>query len=199
MLLWIGLFTDYSWNNVWANIGFAPTVGLVGLVTWLYTGKNSHGVTPEEWLKIRKWTCFPAMIGGLPYIVLTIILFFPPFTLGTLFWIDEQRSAIQIQQEVSPDGSRVAEVYLLPVGSYSGGNGRIEVHLKYRWLPFIKRDIYYRRVSQAKETSTEYLRWRDNDTLYIQEGDNELQLGFVKFDLPAILLIPLNFLRLLNL
>ncbi len=197
LLLWVGLFTDYSWSNVWVNVLFAPIVGIIGLIVWLGTRKMAKTAS-KRWLHLRRLACIPSMLGGLPYLLLIVVAAIPPFILATMFWIGEQKDAILIQQELSPDGHRVAEVYLRPVGAYSGGNGRIEVHLKYTWLPFIKRDIYYRPVSYVSDSQTDYLQWRDNNTLHLSEDNSEISVGFVNFDLPAFILLPLNYIRLMR-
>ena len=194
LLLWLGLFTDYSFSNLWANISVPPLIGLISFVIWRKTRKFTENAT-KNWLAFRRLACILPMIGGLPYLFLMIIVWIPPLTLGTMFWMSEQYHAILIQKEVSPDGTKVGEVYLLPVGAYSGGNGRIEVHLKHTWLPIIKRDIYYQRVSRADESATDYLQWIDDETIYIKEDKRQLDVSTVNFDLPAIILLPLNLLR----
>lgn len=78
----------------------------------------------------------------------------------------------------------MAEVYFMPTGSYSGGNGRTEVHVKYTWLPFVKRDMYFKQASHANETTIDYLKWYDNDTLNVSETQESIKLGIVRGRIP---------------
>lgn len=68
-------------------------------------------------------------------------MFVPPFTLGGLFAFDELAGEKQIQQIESPDGRLTADVYFRGVGAYSGGNGRVDVRIRDRFVPFLERDV----------------------------------------------------------
>jgi predicted membrane protein len=192
IILWFGLCSDYSWDNVWGNFIFSPVVGLVGLVS-VFIGRKS--LTHQK-KRVQSLLCLLSIIGGIPYLTLMILAIVPPFLLATMFWFDEQSSATRIQRVESPSGSQIAEVYFLPVGAYSGGNGRIEVHLKYKWLPFVKRDIFYLRVTHEDENTTNYLSWLDDKTLYIPEKDFKLNVNWIEWEMPSIISLPIGLVRL---
>jgi hypothetical protein len=187
-LLWFGFFTDYSWAGTIPDILFPPIVAVVGFIS-LLAARNARSKSKRL---ASRLSCLPSLIGGGLYVVLAIILIFPPFTLGLLFAIDELANERLIQQDVSPDGSKVAEVYFRPVGAYSGGNGRIYVRVKYRLLPFVERDVYYLRISHADENTTNYLSWQGNDTIHISEKQSEIEIGTVKGEIPLVISIPLS-------
>ena len=63
------------------------------------------------------------------------------------------------------------------VGAYTGGNGHIYVRVKYRCFPIVERDIYYVDESFADEETDDYLYWLDDDTLYISETEEEVEVG----------------------
>jgi len=136
--------------------------------------------------------CLPSIIGGIPYLILIILAIVPPFLLATLFWLDEQSNATLIQKAESPNGAKTVEVYFRPVGAYSGGNGRIEVHLKYTWLPFVKRDIYFVRVTHADENTHDYLSWVDNETLDIPEKNTKVKINWIEWEIPSIISLPIG-------
>ncbi len=192
-ILWFGLCSDYSWNNAWVNVIFPPIVGLIGLVSFF---KNRRNLTQKR-KRLQTLSYLPSILGGIPYLVLVVVAIIPPFLLATFFWFDEQASATLIQKAESPNETRIAEVYFLPVGAYSGGNGRIEVHLKHKWLPFVKRDVYFARVSHADENTHDYLSWVDDETLYIPETKREVKISPIEWRVPSMITISKNLILLL--
>jgi hypothetical protein len=71
--------------------------------------------------------------------------------------------------------------------------------MKHRWLPLLGRDLYYLRVSYARGEPTTYLRWLDNDTLFITEKTRTIRPGLVKVQAPTFLWMILNTLRFFRL
>ena len=181
LMLCLGLVSDYSWNARWANTVFPPFVGLVGLLS-ICRGRKVSKET-RRWSRIL---CLPSVILGMPYAAFLVIAAFPPLLFGTFLWIAERDSAKVIQEAWSPDGTKRVEVCFLPVGPYSAGEGRIEVHLSYRWLPFVKRDIYYLSVSRADESVEDYLWWEGNSALFLSETRKRLHFGVIQWRMPVI-------------
>lgn len=181
--LWIGLFTDVSLRGTISDILFPPVVAIIAIGT--------IQIIPSEWKRISKIGLSLSYIGGCLFLLIGCIMLIPPFTLGFLFGISEITSEVRIQQIASPDDMRLAEVYFRPVGAYSGGSGRIYVRIRNRFLPFVERDIYYLRVSHADENTKNYVKWNDNNTLYISETNEQLSIGKVKSDLPTLAIVPL--------
>jgi hypothetical protein len=188
-VLWFGYFTDYSLAGVVLDLAFPPAVGLVGLVSMLWLAARSLADKRRGCLSAL--LCLPSFAGGCLPVALTALMILPPFTLGFMFAVDEMAGETRIQQAVSPDGSRVAEVYFRGVGAYSGGNGRIFVRVKPRWFPLIERDIYYLSRSYASEETEDYLHWIDDETLFISETGQEVKVGVIGFEIPSFLLIPI--------
>jgi len=191
LVLWFGFFTDYSLAGTVPDFLFPPLVGLVGFLSWR-SAKNA----PNKIMKrVQKLFSLPSFIGGCLPVPLMTILIIPPFTLGFLFALNEVGGETRIQQAVSPDGSRMAEVYFRGVGAYSGGNGRIYVRVKYCWFPFVERDIYYLGKSFADEETNDYLHWVDDDTLFISETQREVKVGTIDTEIPVFLSVPLLVIR----
>ncbi len=191
MLLWFAYFTDYSLPGTVIDFLFPPAVAIVSLISLLAAGKN----TPTKGKRlVSRLSCIPSLIGGCSYTIISILAI-PVFMLGFFFAMDELSNETLIQRIASPDGSRIAEVYFRPVGAYSGGNGRISIRVKYRLFPFVERDVYHVGRSYANESTTDYLSWVDNDTLFISEKQHNLSLGIVKPETPLIVHVPVMVLR----
>jgi hypothetical protein len=194
LVLWFGFCSDYSWDHAAANVLFPPVVGLVGLASLFQLRKLSI----RQQKRVHSLLCWPSVLGGLPYLLLMIVLLVPPLVYGPILWIQQQSTAIRIQQVVSPDGSQIAEAYYLPVGPLPELNGGIEVHLKYKWLPFVKRDVFVLRQTNADENTHDYLSWVDHETLYIKESDEELKLDWIEWEVPPFIDVSIELVRLLQ-
>jgi hypothetical protein len=188
VLLWFFYFTDYSWTGLVPDIAFPPVVAMVALVS-LLVSRKAAGASQR---RAAKWACLPPLIGGCSYILMAVLLVMPPFTLGALFTIDEMSHEKLIQEAISPDRSRVAQVYFRGVGAYASGNGRIYVRLRHRLLPFLERDIYHLHGSHADEDTEDYLSWRDDDTLYIPETQENVTVGIITFRIPPVFATPVR-------
>ena len=194
LLLWFGYFTDYSVVGTWPDLLLPPVVGLVGLFSW----RSAKNVSSEAMRRIHKLSSLPSIIGGCLPVLLAVIMLIPPFTLGFLFALEEIKGETRIHRVVSPDGWRLAEAYFRPVGAYSGGNGRIQVRVRYSLFPLVERDVYHLRRSYASKKTKHYLYWVDSDTLYISEKEQQLELGRLGFELPSFLAFPLRLIRVLS-
>jgi hypothetical protein len=184
-VLWFGLCTDWSWNSFWANTCYPPLVGIIG-------GVSLASVLRQKQQRSRVIACLPAVIGGLPYIVipvLAVILCWPAAAGFALYDIGEEMTRACIEQAASPDGSRIAEVHYLTLDP-SHERGRIEIRVKYRWLPFVIREIHAF-GSVAKDTR-DYLRWQDNNSLHVFERkahayrEVEIEIGWIGWTIPFV-------------
>lgn len=142
---------------------------------------------------VGRLLCLPSIIGGALCVLSAALFFLPPFTLGAMFNLSEIRKETRIQEAVSPDGTKIASVYFRPVGAYSGGKGKIHVRIKYRFFPVVEREVFFLRVSQADENTSNYLQWASNNSLYISETNQEIPLPKVKLQIPPEIEIPLAF------
>lgn len=194
--MWFFYFTDYSWAGRVLDLVFPPAVALLGIsslaVAWSASSRLGRlGAT---------LSCLPSLIGGGLYCTALALLAFlsllnPGVLMGLFFHLHEISGEKLIQETVSPDGSRVAQVYFRGVGAYSAGNGRITVRVKHRLIPLVERDVYYVPVTyEAGEGATHYLSWTDNDTLFIPETQEEVRIGTVAVQFPTVFAIPLQLL-----
>lgn len=188
--LWFLDSTDFSLRGSIPDIVFPPFVFIVAITTMMI-------VPDTQWKRVSKLFCLPSLIGAGVHVLFGIIMIIPPFTLAFLFGIDEIMSEVRIQQISSPNNKQVAEVYFRPVGAYSGGNGRIYVQVTDKFLPFLEREILYLRVSHADENTENYLKWTDNNTLYISEINEKIPVGTAKFEIPYAVAVPLNIVQFL--
>jgi hypothetical protein len=189
LLLWIGLCSDLALSSQWANYLLPPLIGLLGVISLRRMRRGNRSGLSRRARLTQIMSCLPGIAGGIPSIILAIIAFIPPILfvtiLGGLFSLSEQANATVIQQSESPDGHKTAKVIFYPVGAYSGGNGRITVHLRYPNMPLIQRDVYYLPDSyEADGSPQEYVTWMDEDTLLISEEGIALDVGHVQWEFP---------------
>jgi hypothetical protein len=189
-LLWAIYLTDYSLAGNVADIVFPVGVCGAGLVSLGFSG-----IAPTRVSRlVTGLTCLPSIIGGGLAIIVGVLLFIPPFTLGGMFLVLETATEQLVQEVESPDRSRVAQVYFRAVGAYSAGEGRVFVRVRYSQFPLVERDVYY--VSPSYSDGTDYVSWLDNDTLYIREVDETVTLGIVRPTIPAVIGIPIKLIQL---
>lgn len=187
ILLWFGMFSNYELEYTQGNTLFPIIVGVLGLISLVYSKLKFSGSHSRLFF-------IPSISGGTFFLLLRQIMLLPPFMLATMFWQNEQEISSVIQTVYSPNKTRVAEVHFFPVGAYSGGNGRIRVYVKNKWLPLVRREVLYLRVSHADEDTESYLYWVDNRTLFITEIYYELEIKLVEFKPPDELLLFLDYL-----
>lgn len=194
VVLWFGYLTDYSWAGALLDILFPPFVGAVSLFSLIFVviEKGTSGKTKKA---VGSLACIPSLLGGCLSVLSVILMLIPPFTMGFIFMMTEIGEEVLIQQAVSPDGLRVAEVYFTPVGAYGSGNGRISVQVKPRLFPVVERDVFSLNASYADENTSNYLSWVDNETLYISEVQEELRVGRVGLELSPAIAVPINLFR----
>jgi hypothetical protein len=169
-------------------------VGLVGLASLFQIRKRLI----RQQKSMHALLCLPSVLGGIPYLLLMIVLMVPPFVYGPIVWIQQQSSAVRIQQVESLKGSQIAEVYYLPVGPLPELNGGIEVHLRYKSLPFVKRDVFVVRQTNADENTHDYLSWVNNETLHIKETEEKLKLDWIEWEVPAFIRLSIELVRYLQ-
>ena len=180
LFLWFLFLTDYSLVGNVPDIIFPPSVGIIA-----FTSLSAIKFKVRLHRRLATLTHLPSIIGGGMYILTTFLMLIPPFTLGTVFTVSEIADESLIQKSFSPNGTQIANVYFRGVGAYSGGNRRIFVRIRYPFLPMLERDVFYLRASYASDYSANYLEWRDDNTIYISEIDQEMSLGIVKPETPV--------------
>lgn len=183
-ILFFGLFTDYSWKNILANLFFPLVVGFICLLVYIST----LIIKPRKWL-LGLWL-WPGMIYGLLQLALLVLLILPPFWLADIFLLGEELERSTVQQAVSPDGTKTALVSYKPSGAYTSGLGSVEVRLTYKNLPFIKRDLPGIGKTNSEESRTDWVEWDGNSNLYyVGCGHESIDIGSVQFQMPFILML----------
>jgi hypothetical protein len=186
-LLWFLNVTNYSLVGSWSDLVFPVAVGLLAFIAFVKAWPRTTG----RGRLLVSVAHLPALLGGGLFVLSTLLLFVPPFTLGGLFAFDELAREKQIQQIESPDRRLTADVYFRGVGAYSGGNGRVDVRIRDPFVPFLERDVYYFGRSLANETSSDYVSWLDNRTLRISETGETVDVRGIKTGVAADVAIPL--------
>jgi hypothetical protein len=193
VLLWFLSFTNYSLVGSWPDVIFPVAVGVTAFISLAVALPRTEG---RERALVGA-AHLPALLGGGLFVLSTLLMFVPPFTLGGLFAFDELAGEKQIQQIESPDGRLTADVYFRGVGAYSGGNGRVDVRIRDRFVPFLERDVYYLGRSLASETTSDYVSWLDSRTLRVSETGETVDVRGVKTEIPTIVAIPWVLIRML--
>ena len=186
VLLWFLSFTNYSLVGSWPDVIFPVAVGLTAFISLAIALPRTKG----RGRVLTAVTHLPALLGGGLFVLSTLLMFVPPFTLGGIFAFNELAGEKQIQQIESPDGRLTADVYFRGVGAYSGGNGRVDVRIRDRFVPFLERDVYYLGRSLASETTSDYVSWLDSRTLRVSETRETVDVRGVKTEVPTIVAIP---------
>ena len=178
-------FTDYSLAGSVPDMIFPLLAGLVALGSWSIM---RFGVAaPRTFLNtVSFWISI--ILGIFPYILLTI--FAPIMLLGYMFIAQNNADDRVVQRVLSPNQKIVAEVTYHPVGAYTSGWGAYRITLSSTTIPFVERDIY-RTSSNYRGTESTFVEWVDNDTLYIPENDEIVEIGFAKFSISNLLILPL--------
>ncbi len=188
LLILVISLTNLSFPGTWPNFVLPPLIGLTSLTLL------SRFLLPSA-SKMRKrlatLSSIPAIVCGCLPPLLMLCLIIPPFTLGFFFAIDETLHEQHIQSAVSPNGTKVAEVYFRGVGAYSGGNGRITVRVRSRFFPFVEWEVFYRGQSIADEGTDDYVSWQDNKTLLISEGSQIVNANQLTFRPDPVFIIPI--------
>ena len=182
-LFWLTQFTDYSLPGTWPDLLLPPVLMIVGLRAWWVSRPS-----PARWL--RRLAIVPALFGGCLTTSLEILAFVPPFTLGVLFFLSETAGEEQIQEAISPDGTRVAHVYYYGAGSSIATTyKRIAVRVSYRWFPLLERDVWSDRTVTPDR---DYVAWQGNDSLYITKYNATIPLGLAQIHWPPVFTGPIQ-------
>ncbi|NIN65220.1 MAG: hypothetical protein GTO63_11080 [Anaerolineae bacterium] len=188
LTLWFFHCTDYSLAGTIPDLLFPPAVAVMGLVS-IMAAKGAPTLAKKLVIGLSS---LPSLVGGCLPLLVGMLLFVPPLTLGGMFMVHEIANEKLIQQAISPDGWRSAEVYFRGVGAYGAGSGRIFVRVKHRLFPFVERDVYYLPVTHVPRDTTNRLHWRDNETLHIAETGEEVEVGLLTFQVPQVFTIPFS-------
>jgi hypothetical protein len=191
LVLWLGLISDLSWTSDLVNTLFPPLVGLLAFVSWPLWRYLRPGGGKRAWLW-QGLVLAPSLAGGLPYVILGIVALIPPILFVTMmsgmFMLGEQINAVVIQEAPSPAGDKTAVVTFYGVGAYGGGNGHISVDIRYPYLPFVRRDVYYLDDSyEADGEPQAYVTWLDERTLHMSEEDVSVDVGSIHWQVPGFI------------
>lgn len=162
--------TPISWVGTWSDI---VVDALCGLVVWRLFSLPAERERARRLIRISG---IPAiLLFGFP-LLLNILFFIPPFTLGALFHWSEVNAEEILQSTDSPNQNWTAQVAFRPVGAYASGSGRTFVKLIPRWLPFLEWELYYNGRSYADIGDTDYAQWIDESRLYIPEAEQVFRI-----------------------
>lgn len=191
LFLWFLLLTDYSLVGTLSDVVFPVIVFGVALVSRVACTKTDP--------RVRRRFLLPSLISGGLYTAFLVLMLIPPFTLGVLFLLGEYQAERVIERTTSPNGRQEAVVTFRPVGAYAGGNGRVFVTVRHRWLPGLERDVYAKPSSYAVgvdgSLDKPYVAWDDDGTIRVQEEPEPIALGICGGELPMFIRVPVLLLR----
>ncbi len=189
-ILWFGFLTDYAWANTFLNVAYPFMVGLLAFVTLVRY--RPYSFWPSHLLCL-----LPSAIGSACHVL--AVLIFVLLALPAMFWLSEVGASFSLQEVRSPGGGKTVIAQFYPVGAYARGNGHVEVFLNYDGLPFVRRHIYSVPVSYADAETRDYLRWEDDETVYVTETGETITPGWVATRKPFFVLFILRLVNLLQL
>jgi hypothetical protein len=182
-LLWGDELSDYQVAGTIPSLIFPFLVGLVALLAlpWF----RHLAPLPR---RLGRLACLPSLLGSATYVLLALVALIPPFTLGAMFFVGEVAAERTIQEVPSPDGSRIATVILHPVGAYGRGWGRVIIRVHHAVFPLVEREIHHVSATRtARGDPMEYIQWKDDDTIWISETDEEIKIGVVESRPPTVM------------
>lgn len=161
VILWVFSCTCYSWSNYWLSLAYPYAVAAVAIVSLVVARKKRVH-------RIYRLCYLPSLVASLPYVLLLVVFVVTlPCSIGVgLVRIGEESSRTRLAEAVSPDGSMVAEVDFLSL-DYYGNEGRIEIRLKERTIPFIARSIHS--FGYVNKSDWGSLIWQDDNVLHVYE------------------------------
>ena len=113
-------------------------------------------------------------------------MFIPPMLFMTLLLGKNISLEHRVQNEISPDGYKIAKVYLGSVGVVDA-DMICSVRVSQRWLPFIEKEIFMDTSGSANwcdRYEDSYVQWSDDGTVLILETGMEIKPAGVGFDTP---------------
>lgn len=159
--LYFIVLTNNSLPGDKPNFIYAFVVGIISFISLLLPIKKS---CPNRWTR-RFYTlsCLPSLVvGGIACLGI-------PFLALYLLAVECK----EIQRIASPDHTRVAVVYNVrgDGGACASGFRITIISVRHHLLPFIERRVVASDYARANPTTGEYVRWKDNDTLLIEEPE----------------------------
>src|SRR3954471_20177987 len=191
-LVWAFHLSDYGLAGALADWWCPLCVGLVGLLTLQYAARL-RGPLPRA--LVRSGAVVTLSGGGF------YVLAFPIALAGIVLlpWafyrlangLEEMAAETLVQDVASPSGTWRALVYFQPVGDNAGYNGHVSLRAAHPGLPWLERRIYYVPVSRvATAAPAPYVRWVDDDTLYVAETNELVTVGPQRSRRPAFVAVP---------
>ena len=165
--LGIGLCTNWSWASHFANAAHAVFTLIISLATLLWWRKYRRTIKfPIGW-------CFgPALLVGILAVAGPLFMLIPPFTLTSMFAMDEIASEQIVQRERSPNSGWIAVVRYRAVGAYAPGAGRIMIGLRPKLFPFLERHIAGP-IETEWSSDHMFIQWVDSTTIRVDEQNVE--------------------------
>lgn len=159
-LFWFLALTDYSWYENWFSLLFSLLVASASLMTFFMLGFLNR---PNHFLVFL--VCMLTFLMALASIVLHRY----------------HSHDTPIQVEISPDGTKLVEVYCSFTPAHVIGVDHIEITLRYRSLPFLQRDLglYNNTPRHCNFDASNLVRWDDNDTIYVFEKQAYLSVNTI--------------------
>lgn len=186
LLLFFGLFTDYSWAGALPDMLYPPIVALVAI----FSLRLLKRAAPTRAKGIAgRLLCLPSIFTGCiyPAILGCVIVTIPYILVIIISTAGEAINETRLQRTISPDGFQVAEVYFRGSGAYPDAEGQIIVRVKPRWLPVIERDVYTLYRSSADNDTWEHVSWVDNHTLFFVDTNELIKINRIKLSTPWML------------
>jgi hypothetical protein len=195
-LVWVFHLTDYGLASALSEWWFPLVVGLVGLFSLRYAARLPKAL-PRALVRLGAAV---TLSGGGFYVValplaLAGIVLLPWAFYRLAYGLEEMAAETAIQDVVSPVGTWSARVYFQPVGENAVYNGHVSVRAAHPALPLLERRLYYvpaTRVATAEPAA--YVRWVDDDTLYVAETNDLISVAPQRARRPTFLAVPLGWL-----
>jgi hypothetical protein len=158
---WIGALTDYSWYDNRVSILYSVIVLCVSVIAFVMSF---------------------SLVGLQRVLIVSICVlsFFLALASIPLHRYHSHQTPVQVA--ISPDGTRLVEVYCEFTPAHATGFDHLEITVRYKKLPFLQRDLglYNDEPRRCEFAADSLVRWEDNNTIYIIERQAYLSVDTVK-------------------
>lgn len=161
---WVGVLTDYSFYNNKVSIFYSLLVLCIS-VTVLVMSISRR--------RLQRIIVGLACLASIPFALTSIVS----------HRFHSAKNPAQVA--MSPDGTRLVEVYCSFTRAHNDGFDHIEIVMRYKSALFLQRDLglYNNYVpSHCKFDTDSLVRWVDNNTIYVAERQAYISVDSIKWE-----------------
>jgi len=182
IVLLIGLYSDYEFSYQKFNAIFPA---LLLPVSFILLRK---AIKSKQLPILHKILAAIPLISGIPYLIAVIVCVFPltacTCVFAIHFTITGRSEPILLERKSSPNQYKQVETYYSYAGGDGASGGYVEVYVKYKYLPFVRRKIYERWNPEGPDSFQDSIKWISDNQ--VQFSSTVLRIGIIKIQYPEV-------------